>query len=69
MSSTVKQLKKIEIIQEQNGGVGLYVNGEKVDITNTLGINLDVRYDDGVALIEVTTRNRVCILNYGDKIE
>lgn len=69
MEKILQDLEEVRIVREENGGCGLYVNGEKIDTKNTLGIHLDIRYDDDELLMELTTRNRVCILNYGERLD
>lgn len=69
----VKNLEKIEIVPNEEGGIKLFVNGERVDLKDTIGIHLDVRYDTentGGVVFELTTKKRICMLtdyDYADK--
>lgn len=69
----IKNLEKIEIVSNGEGGIKLFVNGEKADLKDTIGIHLDVRYDtentSGV-VFELTVKKRICMLtdyDYTDK--
>ena len=69
----IKNLEKIEIVPNEEGGIKLFVNGQRVDLKDTIGIHLDVRYDaenTGGAVSELTVKKRICMLsewNYTDK--
>lgn len=65
----MEELEIIEIKREKDGSVSLCVNGNKIDLKNTLGIHLDVRYDSDNAIIELKTVNRVCMLNFGCRMD
>ncbi len=69
----IKNLEKIEIVPNGEGGIKLFVNGERVDLKDTIGTHLDVRYDTentGGVVFELTVKKRICMLtdyDYADK--
>lgn len=65
----MRELEKIEIIREENGSVSLIVNNEKVEMSNTIGIHLDINCQDDVAYLELTRVERVAMLNFGKPLD
>lgn len=58
----MQEFERIEFVKEEDGNK-LYVNGERVDISDCKSINIKVAEDGNH--FEVTTEKRVCFLCNG----
>lgn len=59
----VEDFKKIEIIPNENGGIQLFVNGEKIDLKDTMDVHLDLCINEEHNLVfELTARKRLMFL-------
>lgn len=65
----MEELKKIEIVRNEDGSVSLIVNDKKVETKDTIGIHIDVKSDGDFSFIELTRVERTAMLNFGKKLD
>lgn len=57
----VKKLEEIRIINK-DGGLEAYVNEEKIDLSESVSVSLEMRIEEDGSYLELFTKNRKSIL-------
>lgn len=59
----VENFEKIEIIPNEHGGIQLFINGEKIDLKDTIDVHIDLVIDEEHnRVFEITARKRLCFM-------